>query len=126
MQNQPRIGAMTPLHIVGDVEASVAFYRRMGFATLYQEDGFAMLARDGAQLMVKSVDGLSAQPNPSRHPWLKWDVYIGTPDPDALAGEFAAAGLSFHRALGATSDGQRGFEIADPDGYVLFVGHPQM
>jgi len=122
MGSQARLGAMTPLQLVGDVEVSVAFYQRMGFAPLYREEGFAMLARDGARLMVKSVGGLSPEPNPRRHPWLKWDAYIATEEPDLLAAEFQAAGVTFHRAVGDTSDGQRGFEVADPDGYVLFFG----
>lgn len=45
MEDRPHLGAMTPLHIVGDVAVSVALYRRMGFALLHQEEGFAMLAR---------------------------------------------------------------------------------
>jgi len=126
MQDRPRIGALTPLFLVGDTNVSADFYGRIGFAVLYREDGFAMLARDAAQLMVKSVDGLSAQPNPSRHPWMKWDAYIATSDPDALAAEFEAEGIAFHRAIGDTSDGQRGFEIADPDGYVFFFGRPRV
>jgi len=125
MKDRPQIGAVTPLFIVGDTGISAGFYGRLGFAAVYREDGFAMLARDAAQLMVKSVDGVSALPNPDRHPWVKWDTYITTPDPDALAAEFAAAGIPFRRAIGDTSDGQRGFEIADPDGYVLFFGRPR-
>ena len=125
MEGRPPIGAITPLYIVGDVAVSVAFYRRMGFALLHQEEGFAMLARDTAQIMVKAVDAVAALPNPSRHPWVKWDAYIATPDPDALAAEYAAADVPFHLAIGDTSDGQRGFEIADPDGYVLFFGRPR-
>lgn len=124
MEDRPPVGAITPLYIVADAAASLAFYRRMGFALLYQEEGFAMLARDAARVMVKAVDGTPALPNPSRHPWVKWDAYIATPDPDRLAAEFASAGVPFHRAIGDTSDGQRGFEIADPDGYVLFFGRP--
>lgn len=125
MEGRSHIGAITPLYIVGDVAVSVAFYRRMGFALLHQEEGFAMLARDAAQIMVKAVNSVSALPNPSRHPWVKWDAYVAAPDPDALAAEFAAAGIPFHRGVGDTSDGQRGFEIADPDGYVLFFGRPR-
>lgn len=125
MTDRPSLCAITPLHIVGDAIISAAFYQRMGFALLYQEEGFAMLARDAVQIMLKAIDGTPAQPNPTRHPWAKWDAYISTPDPDALAADFATADVPFHRAIGETSDGQRGFEIADPDGYVLFFGRPR-
>jgi catechol 2,3-dioxygenase-like lactoylglutathione lyase family enzyme len=124
MEEQTRIGAMTPLRIVADVEASVAFYGRIGFAPIYREEGFAMLARDGAALMVKAVDEVPPLPNPIRHPWVKWDAYVFTADPEALAAEFGVADISLLHAVGDTSDGLRGFAVADPDGYVLFFGCP--
>jgi hypothetical protein len=47
------------------------------------------------------------------------------PDPDALAAEFADHGAAFGAPLKDTRDGLRGFEIYDPDGYVLFFGRPR-
>jgi hypothetical protein len=47
------------------------------------------------------------------------------PDPDALAVELAARGVTFSAPLTDTHDGLRGFELADPDGYVLFFGRPK-
>ena len=46
-------------------------------------------------------------------------------DPDALAAEFAERGVTFSDPLRDTHDGLRGFEISDPDGYVLFFGRPR-
>ena len=63
-------------------------------------------------------------PNSSRHPWMKWDAYVSVPDPDALAAEFAGSGVVFHTPLGNTSENLRGFDVRDPDGYVLFFGRP--
>jgi hypothetical protein len=37
----------------------------------------------------------------------------------------AARGAVFKTPLGDTSDGLRGFEVADPDGHVLFFGRPR-
>ncbi len=34
-------------------------------------------------------------------------------------------GAAFSTPLKDTDDGLRGFELADPDGYVLFFGHPR-
>jgi hypothetical protein len=42
--------------------------------------------------------------------------------PDALAVELASQGAAFSVPLKDTHDGLRGFEICDPDGYVLFFG----
>jgi len=121
-------GAMSPFFIVRDAPASVAFYRdRLGFDLTFQapppDDFFAIVARGGAQLFLKgSGDPL---PNPKRYAWARWDAYVHAPDPDALAAEFAAASAVFSSPLQDTHDGLRGFEITDPDGYVLFFGRPR-
>ncbi|HEX3853124.1 MAG TPA: hypothetical protein VHW01_19310 [Polyangiaceae bacterium] len=42
----------------------------------------------------------------------------------ALAAELASRGLSLRIPLADTEDGLRGFEVEDPNGYVLFFGRP--
>ena len=125
---RPSINCIAPFFIVRDVPASVAFYRdKLGFDVLYEgPEGdvfFAGLTRGGAMLMVKAV-GVDPQPNSTRHPWAAWDAYINTPDPDALAAEFQSREVIFSAPLKDTHDGLRGFELKDPDGYVLFFGRP--
>jgi hypothetical protein len=51
--------------------------------------------------------------------------YVYAPDPDALAAEFLDHGAAFSAPLEDTHDGLRGFELTDPDGYVLFFGRPR-
>jgi catechol 2,3-dioxygenase-like lactoylglutathione lyase family enzyme len=124
------IEGISPFFVVRDVTRSIGFYRdRLGFAVAFQDPAqdpfFATLRRGGAQLFVKSQDGVAAAPNLSRHPHLRWDAYLAVPDPDALAGEFAARGVAFTMPLADTSDGLRGFELADPDGHILFFGRPR-
>jgi catechol 2,3-dioxygenase-like lactoylglutathione lyase family enzyme len=122
---------ISPFFVVTDVGRAIAFYRdRLGFSVTYQQPpdsdpDFAILVRDGAQLFVKSQAGIAPQPNPSRHPHLRWDAFVQAPDPDALAGAFAASGAPFSAPLADTHDGLRGFEITDPDGHVLFFGRPR-
>lgn len=53
------------------------------------------------------------------------DAYVGVPDPDAMAAEFASRGVVFSLPLEDTHDGLRGFELKDADGYVLFFGRPR-
>lgn len=117
--------SISPFFIVGDVDRTVAFYGRLGFKVTFQEPAsnpfFAILVRDGAMLFVKAV-GVPALPNPSRHADARWDAYISTPDPDALATAYAGLGIAFSAPLRDTHDGLRGFEIVDPDGHVLFFG----
>jgi catechol 2,3-dioxygenase-like lactoylglutathione lyase family enzyme len=122
--------AISPCFIVSNVDRTIAFYRdKLGFETRFQEPAddpfFAIIGRDGAQIFVKAHGGVVPVPNCERHPWLRWDAFVYAPEPDDLAAEFASQGTVFSAPLGDTHDGLRGFEICDPDGYVLFFGRPR-
>lgn len=127
---QAEPGAIWPFFIVRDVSRSLAFYRDvLGFLVEFQQPPtdpfFALIWRGGAQLFLKAVgDGVAASPNPTRHPDARWDAYVYTPDPGGLAAQFAAAGVAFTTPLEVNSDNLLGFELTDPDGYVLFFGRP--
>jgi catechol 2,3-dioxygenase-like lactoylglutathione lyase family enzyme len=124
------IESVSPFFIAGDVDRSVAFYRDMlGFTLVFQETEpphqtpfFAIVSRDGVMLFLKGSG--AALPNPQRYAWARWDAYFLVPDPDALAAEFEERGVIFSDSLKDTHDGLRGFELQDPDGYVLFFGRP--
>lgn len=75
-------------------------------------------------LFVKAGEAVPP-PNPRRDPAMRWDAHVLAPDPDALATEFADRDSVFSVPLTDTHDGLRGFEITDPDGYVLFFGRPR-
>jgi catechol 2,3-dioxygenase-like lactoylglutathione lyase family enzyme len=120
---------MCPFFIVSEVDQTIAFYcGKLGFETWYKEPDrepfFAIVGRDGAQLFVKAGEA-APLPNPKRDPAMRWDAYVLAPDPDALAAEFADRGAAFSVPLKDTHDSLRGFEITDPDGYVLFFGRPR-
>ncbi|HKF46200.1 MAG TPA: VOC family protein [Terracidiphilus sp.] len=121
--------SISPMFVVTDVNRTAAFYReKLGFEKAYPDPEidsfFATMRRDGVMIFFKSQSGVNPVPNSSLHPRLKWDAYVYVPDPDALAAELASNGLEFHKPLGDTSEGLRGFEVRDPDGYVLFFGRP--
>ena len=127
--SRPRTESISPFFIVSNVEQTIAFYRdKLGFEERYREPDrdpfFAIIGRDSAQIFVKSDTDVSPLPNPKRHPYVRWDAFVAAPDPDELAEEFAKHGVTFSVALNDTHDGLRGFEISDPDGYVLFFGCP--
>ncbi len=122
--------AISPFFIVSNVDRTISFYRdRLGFETRFQQPDrdpfFAIIGRDGAQIFVKSEKDVAPLPNSKRHPHMRWDAHVYAPDPDALAAEFEKHGTTFSVPLKDTSDGLRGFEISDPDGYVLFFGRPR-
>jgi catechol 2,3-dioxygenase-like lactoylglutathione lyase family enzyme len=127
---RPTTQAISPFFIVSNVDQTIGFYRdKLGFETRFQEPDrnpfFAIIGRDGAQIFVKSDKDTAPLPNPRRSPSMRWDAFVFAPDPDALAVEFADSGTAFSVPLKDTHDGLRGFEICDPDGYVLFFGRPR-
>ena len=131
---RPSTPAISPFFIVTNVDQSIAFYRdKLGFELTFQQPEqspfFAIILRDGAQIFLKSEKDIAPLPNSQRHPSLRWDAYIYVPDPDSLALKFAERfadkDAAFSAPLQDTHDGLRGFEIRDPNGYVLFFGRPR-
>ncbi len=127
---RPKLDAISPSFIVSNVEQTIAFYRdQLGFETRFlqpeKDPFFAIIGRDGAQIFIKAERDISPVPNHARHRHLRLDAFVYAPDPDTLAAEFADHGAAFSEPLKDTSDGLRGFEITDPDGYVLFFGRPR-
>lgn len=127
---RPTTTAISPFFVVSNVGQTIAFYsEKLGFETTYQQPEqnpfAAIMVRDGAQIFFKSQGSITPVPNSKRHPFLRWDAFVYAPDPDALAAEFTDHGTAFSEPLKDTSDGLRGFELKDPDGYVLFFGRPR-
>ena len=126
---RPEISSISPFFIVHDTAAALSFYRdQLGFEITFQEPAddpfFGIVRRGGALIMFKDV-GVDPLPNYKREPAARWDAYLGVPDPDALAAEFASRAVEFSKPLKDTDDGLRGFELEDCDGYILFFGRPR-
>jgi len=124
------IAHISPCFVVGSVDQTIAFYRdKLGFETRFQAPSsdpfFAIIGREGAQIFIKAEKGVAPMPNGRRHPHLRLDAFVYVQAPDALAAEFAEQGADFHSPLEDTHDGLRGFEICDPNGYVIFFGRPR-
>ena len=129
---EPKIGGVSPLFIVRNVPATLAFYRdRLGFEITFQgpepdDIFFGIVQRGRAMIMFKAV-GVEAVPNCTRDIGCgiaSWDAYVYVPDPDALYEEFASRNVQFKVPLSDNQDNLRGFELTDADGYVLFFGRP--
>ena len=129
---QFEVGGVSPLFIVRNVPATLAFYRdKLGFEVTFEgpepnDIFFGIVERGRAMIMFKAVD-VEPVPNYTRdigHGIARWDAYIYVPDPDALAAEFESRGVEFFQPLGNNSDDLRGFEIEDADGYILYFGRP--
>jgi len=128
----PKMGSVAPLFIVRNVPTTLAFYRdRLGFEITFEgpepdDIFFGIVQRGAAMIMFKEV-GVEPVPNYTRdikQGIARWDAYVHVPDPDGLAAEFASRNVEFFVPLQDTDDGLRGFELQDPNGYVLFFGRP--
>jgi len=126
------IGAASPLFIVRNVPATLAFYSdKLGFEVTFEgpEPGdifFGIVQRGRAMIMFKAID-VDPLPNITRdigHGVAAWDAYIYVPDPDALAAEFASRDVQFFKPLHNNTDNLRGFEIEDTNGYIIYFGRP--
>jgi catechol 2,3-dioxygenase-like lactoylglutathione lyase family enzyme len=130
---QPEISAIAPFFIVKNVPTALAFYRdRLGFDIIFEgpepdDIFFGIVRRDAAMIMLKDI-GVDPVPNYTRdikRGIARWDAYLLVPDPDALAAEFASRNVEFFQPIHDNSDGLRGFEIKDGDGYMLYFGRPR-
>ena len=127
-----QITCIAPCFVVRDVPSTLAYYRdHLGFEITFQgpepsDIFFGIVQRGGAMIMFKAI-GVEPIPNYTRdikQGHAPWDAYIHTPDPDALAAEFASRKVPFFRPIHNNSDNLRGFEIQDPNGYVIYFGRP--
>ena len=123
-----RLIRMSPAFIVRDVSASVAFYRdKLGFRVKIMHGDppeFAILRRDGCELVVKRGDTPTGVRNRQqvRGDWF-YDAMVTAAAPedvDDFYRAMVAAGAPAPEAP-HTEDGMRVFALTDPDGYRLFV-----
>ena len=122
---------LTPELIVTDLEASLRFYCDvLGFQIRFRrdEDRFAYLDRDGAQLMLEETrDGWRT--GPMEYPFGRGiNLQIEVTNAAELAEKARAAGIAFFRPpkeswyrADTIEHGQYEFLVQDPDGYLLRV-----
>jgi catechol 2,3-dioxygenase-like lactoylglutathione lyase family enzyme len=113
-----------PVLRVRDVDATIAWYRRhLGFsAESFPERGareFAILERDGVQILVKRATGHGSPV--AGHSG--WDLYIWADGVDLrqMEAEFTAI-AAVARPLSSMGSHMAELEVRDPDGYVLCIG----
>ncbi len=108
---------IAPIFAVRDLEAAVAHYQRLGFATRkYDGGGYAYATRDGIEIHLGLVPDLDARTTTSA-------AYLWVEDADQLAQEWRAAGIEVHGPED-TDWGQHEGAHVDPDGNVIRFGTP--
>ena len=122
------IGYAVPVLKVSDVERSIEWYESLfGFkADPFPSSPpyvFAILCRDGAQIMLQGVDGKGGDHELNHGVHDEWDVYLRLHGGNLLA--LAAAAKKRTELLRGPERAFYGhveFEVADPDGHRVCVG----
>ncbi len=101
---QPTLNSIAPRFAVGDLEQALAFYGQLGFVTTYENEGFAIVERDGIDLHL----------NPSEEPPKRHSVcWIGVTNIEALYQEYLPTN-AISSPLVAQPWGLKEFSIRDP------------
>ncbi len=122
--------ACVPELLVTDLAASLRCWRDvLGFTVLYDrpEAGFAMLAREGAWIMLDQINGEDWLAGPLERPFGRGlNLEFTIADVDALHARARAHGLPIflalhekHYRIGSGHVHVRQFIVSDPDGYLL-------
>lgn len=102
--HQATLTSIAPRFAVGTLEQALAFYGQLGFATTYQDEGFAIVERDGIDLHL----------NPSEEPSRRHSVcWIGVTNIEALYQEYLPTN-SISSPLVSQPWGLKEFSICDP------------
>ena len=107
---------VAPIFGAPDVNAALAFYERLGFATRKYDGGqYGFAIRDGIEIHL----GVPSE----RDPHGRANAYVWVDDADELAEEWLAAGADVHMPED-TEWGQHEGALVDPDGNVIRFGSP--
>lgn len=124
------VGCAVPVLKVLDVGRSIAWYSSVfGFTADPFPDSppysFAILCRDGAQIMLQGIEVGPDQRRSSDEIHSEWDVYLRVRGGSLLAlAEATRKQTKLLRGPERAFYGQVEFEVADPDGHRVCVGEP--
>ena len=124
---EQKLFGVAPYFIVDDIFQATEFYRdKLGFKfdrIWGQPPQFAIVHRDGAYIMLKSVGSRGhVRANHSVNSDACWDAYIWVRDADALYEEFRSRGVKITREIENEPYGCRDFDVEDNSGYILCFG----
>jgi hypothetical protein len=106
---------IAPIFAVRDLDAAMAHYRRLGFATReYRGGGYGYVTRDRVEIHLGLVRGKDRRTGAA---------YLWVEDADALAAQWRSAGIDVHEPQD-TEWGQHEGAVVDPDGNVIRFGSP--
>lgn len=116
---------IVPSLLVRDLPVTLAFYERLGFRLTGCDGergavGWAEVTRDGIVLRFHTEAPHGTPPSPV----FSGTLYLYPASVDQLAGEWAAAGITFAWGPEVMDYGMKEFALQDPDGYYLAFTEP--
>ncbi len=125
IETKPRVTAFAPQFLVDDLERSIAYYRKLGFAFGEPWDGFYAIGHlDGHELHLKEAPTNQAERR-SRRDNEHLDAAAGVDGIETFYEHCVANGVTIVKALAPTAWGTKDFYIEDPDGNIVsFGGQP--
>lgn len=109
---------VAPIFPVRDLDAALAYYRGLGFATRpWRGGGYGFLTFDGVEIHLGEERDLDTRPD------RRSTAYLFVEDADAVAQTWVAAGADV-RLPEDTEWGQHEGVLVDPDGNVIRFGSP--
>jgi len=119
---KPRVTSFAPQFLVDDLERSIAYYNKLGFAFGEPWDGFYAIGKlNGLELHLKE-----APKNQEEHRWRRdnehLDAAAGVDGIEAFYEQCVANGVAILKPLAVTAWGTKDFYIEDPDGNIISFG----
>ncbi|HYK63132.1 MAG TPA: hypothetical protein VEV85_27090 [Bryobacteraceae bacterium] len=115
----------TTVFLIGNIEPTMEWYKRLGFESKYYPPGFAILSRDDIQIFLQQQPGYAAPDDPGRLERHAWNVYIITDDLKALHEEYSSLpGVKVSRQIRLEDHGMMGFDVTDLNGHRLVFAQP--
>src|SRR5215470_15361198 len=120
-----RLHNSTTVFLVGNIEPTMKWYKRLGFESEYYPPGFAILRRDDVEIFLQQHPGYIAPNDSGRRERHAWNLYIVTDDVKALYEEYAALpGVKIARQLCPQDYGMIEFDVLDLNGHRLVFAQP--
>ena len=122
---KPRVTSFAPQFLVDDLERSIRYYEKLGFAFGEPWDGFYAIGHlDGLELHLKEAPK-NQEERQHRRDNEHLDAAAGVDGIEAFYQQCVANGATILMPLKHTAWGTKGFYVEDPDGYIIgFAGRP--
>jgi hypothetical protein len=115
----------TTVFLLGNIEQTMQWYKRLGFESNYYPPGFAILRRDDIEIFLQQQPGYAAPDDPGRREREAWNVYIVTNNVKALYEEYSALpGIQIARPLCPQEYGMLEFDVMDLNGHRVVFAQP--